>query len=164
MDAFISYSQEDVKDAVALLQLLQKTHGLSVWLDTQEKDIGASAMSKGIAMSSVFVIFLTKSYFARVFTIFEFETAIALLKKPVIVMWEGDERCGWYPDFKIHTDECPDEYKAKLFQDEAMKFGHRKHLRNVQVNVIAQRIRAKTTKTINTIKTTFVLPCTLASI
>jgi len=162
VDAFISHSQEDVKDAVALLQLLQKTHGLSVWLDTQENDNGVSGMSKGIAMSSVFVIFLTKSYFERVFTIFEFETAVAL-KKPVIVMWEGDERCGWYPDFKIHTDECPDEYKAKLFQDEAMKFEHRKHLRDVQVNVIAQRIRAKTIKTINTIKTTFVLPCTLAS-
>jgi len=153
MDAFISYSQEDVKDAVALLQLLQKTHGLSVWLDTQENDNGVSGMSKGIAMSSVFVIFLTKSYFERVFTIFEFETAVAL-KKPVIVMWEGDERCGWYLDFKIHIDECPDEYKAKLFQDEAMKFEHRKHLRDVQVNVIARRIHVETIKTINTIKTT----------
>jgi len=104
-------------------------------------------------MSSVFVIYIMKSYFERVFTIFELETAVAL-KKPVTVMWEGDERCGGYPDFKIHIDECPDKYKAKLFQDEAMKFELRKHLRDAQVNVIAKWIQAKTVETINTIKTT----------
>jgi len=80
-------------------------------------------------MSSVFVIFLTKSYFERVFTIFELETAVAL-KKPVIVIGEGDERCGGYPDFKIHIDECSDKFKAKLFRDEAMKFERRMYLRD----------------------------------
>merc|ERR1712060_656077 len=111
-----------------------------------EKDIAVSGMSKGIAMSSVFVTFLTKSYFQRVFTIFELETAVAL-KKPVIVIWEGDERCGGYPDLKWHIDICPNKYKAMLFQDEAMKFERRKHLRDAQVKVIAQRIQDITTKT-----------------
>merc|ERR1712060_314287 len=118
-----------------------------------EKDIAVSGMSKGIAMSSTFVIFLTKSYFERVFTIFELETAVAL-KKPVIVIWEGDERCGGYPDLKSHIDKCPNKYKVMLFQDEAMKFERRKHLRDAQVNVIAQRIHAKTIET-NTSKTTW---------
>jgi len=145
LDAFISYSQQDAQDAAALLQLLLKTHGLTIWLDSQEKDVAVSGMSKGIAMSRVFVIFLTKTYFERVFTIFELETAVAL-KKPIIVIWEGDERCGGYPDLKSHIDQCPNKYKAELFQDEAMKFERRIHLREAQVKVIAQRIQANTTK------------------
>merc|ERR1719285_680087 len=88
LDAFISHSQQDSKDAVAWLQLLLKTHGLGVRLSSQENDICVSAMSiKGIAMSCFFVIFLMKIYFERVFTILLLETTVAL-KKPVIVIWE----------------------------------------------------------------------------
>jgi len=107
LDAFISHSQQDAKYAVAWIQLLLMTHGLSVWLDSQENDISVSAMSKGIAMSCFFVIFLTKSHFERVFTIFQLETAV-VSKKPVIVICEGVERCGGYPDFKIHIDVHPE--------------------------------------------------------
>jgi len=148
LEAFISSSQQEV----ALLQLLLKTNGHSVWLHSQENNIGVSGMAKAIEMSSVFVFFQTKSYFERVFTIFKLETASGL-KKPVIVIWEGDERCGGCPDFKIQVDECPDKYKTKLFQDEAMKFERRKHLRDAQVNLIAQRIQAKTIETNSLITT-----------
>jgi len=145
-DAFISYSQQDAQDAVALLQLLLKAHGLSIWLDSQETDISVLGMSKGIAMSRVFVIFLTNSYFERIFTIFELETAVAL-KKPIIVIWEGDERSGGFSDLKSYIDKCPDKYQSELFQNEAMKFERRKHLRDAQVNEIAQRIRTMTVVT-----------------
>jgi len=61
LDAFISYSQQDGQDAAALLKLLLEKVGVNLWLDIHQEDISVTAMSRGIATSGVFLIFLTKS-------------------------------------------------------------------------------------------------------
>jgi len=138
-DAFISYSQQDAQDAVGLIYQLLKPHGVKVWLDVQsESEISVSRMSKSIAKSIVFLIYLTKSYFDRVFTVFELETALAL-DKHVIVIWEGDERRGGYTDFKFYIDACPDKYKD-IFNNEAIKFERKRHLQDAQIKMIAKMI------------------------
>jgi len=138
-DSFISYSQEDAQDAVGLIYLLLQPYGVKVWLDVQnESEISVSGMSKSIAKSSVFLIYLTKGYFDSVFTVFELETALAL-DKQIIVVWEGDERRGGYTDFKFYLDACPDKYKD-IFDNEAMKFERRKHQQDAQMKVIARMI------------------------
>merc|ERR1719184_103988 len=53
---------------------------IHVWLDSQQIDLTVSGMSRGIAMSRVFISFLTRSYFESVWTLFELETALALGK------------------------------------------------------------------------------------
>jgi len=139
-DAFISYSQQDALDAVALLNHLLKQHDVKSWLDLHiDSDISVPEMSKGIAKSSVFLIFLTKSYFERVYAVFELETALKL-GKLIIVVWEGDDRAGGYTEFKDYISTCPDTYKAHLFQNEALRFERRKHLQNAQIKIIADRI------------------------
>jgi len=140
LDAFISYSQSDAQDAAALLHhLLLKSRGVKTWFDQQQEVISVSAMSKGISRSSCFVLFLTKSYFERKFTVFELETALAL-EKQIIVVWEGDERHGGCSEFNSHMNACPEKYKEKLFEEEALKFERRKHLQDAQINSIADRI------------------------
>lgn len=144
LDAFLSYSQQDAQDAVAVLHLMLEKLDVHVWLDSQQIDISVSGMSRGIAMSRVFVIFLTKSYFEREFTLFELESALALGKK-VIVVWEAAEQRGGFPNLKSYIDLCPDKYKLGLFQDEAIKFERRKQLQDAQIKVIADRIRNEAT-------------------
>jgi len=140
LDAFISYSQQDALDAVALLDHLLKQRGVKSWLDLHiDSEISVPEMSKGIAKSSVFLIFLTKSYFERVFTVFELETALKL-GKLIIVVWEGDDRAGGFTEFKDYINACPDKYKAHLFQHEALRFERRQHLQNAQIELIADRI------------------------
>jgi len=139
LDAFLSYSQQDAQDAAALLKLLLEILGVHVWLDSQQIDIGVSGMSRGIAMSRVFLIFMTKSYFEREFTLFELESALAMGKK-IIVVWEADHRRGGFPNLKSYIDLCPDKYKVELFQAEAIKFERRRQLQDAQLKVIADRI------------------------
>jgi len=140
LDAFISYSQQDALDAVALLNHLLKQHDVKAWLDLHiESEISVPEMSKGIAKSSVFLIFLTKSYFERVYTVFELQTALKL-GKMVIVVWEGDDRAGGYTEFKDYINACPDIYRAHLFQNEAIRFERRQHLQDAQMKIIADRI------------------------
>jgi len=139
LDAFISYSQQDAQDAVGLIWHLLKPYGVKAWLDVQnESQTSVSRISMSIAKCSVFLIYLTKSYFERVFTVFELETALAL-DKQVIVVWEGDERRGGYTGFKIYIDACPDKYKD-IFHHEAIKFERRKHLQDAQIRMIAKMI------------------------
>jgi Holliday junction resolvasome RuvABC endonuclease subunit len=138
-DAFISYVQQDAQDAAGLLKILLERHGVIAWFDMQQADITVTGMSRGIAKSKVFLIFLTKSYFDRIFTVFELETALEL-GKPIIVVWEGDERRGGYTDFKIYMDECPDKYKVNVFYREAIKFERRKQLQEAQISVIARKV------------------------
>jgi len=139
LNSFISYNQQEAQDAAGLLHVLLQHHGVNVWFDMQQEDISVGGMSRGIAMSHCFLIYLTKSYFDRVFTVFELETAIEL-GKPIIVVWEGDERRGGFTDFKKYIEACPDKYKVQLFQNEAIKFERRKQLREAQIRVIAERI------------------------
>merc|ERR1719285_1137777 len=89
-DAFISYSRNDAKDAAGILYLLLKLKGLKAWVDQQHDDISVAGMSKGVSSSCVFILFLTKSYFKKTFTIFQLETALAL-NKQIIVVWEADD-------------------------------------------------------------------------
>jgi len=138
-DAFVSYSQIDSQDAVGLLYLLLKSRGVNIWFDQQQNDISVSGMSSGISKSGVFLIFLSCSYFNRVFTVFELETALSQ-NKEIIVVWEADERCGGHSNFNSHLEACPKKYKAKLFEKEAIKFERRKHLQEAQMNVLAERI------------------------
>jgi len=138
-DAFISYSQNDAKDAAGVLYLLLKLKGLKAWFDQQQDEISVAGMSKGISRSCVFILFLTKSYFKKTFTVFELETALAL-DKPIIVIWEGDDLCGGLSDFESYLEACPEKYKTRLFQKEALRFERRKYLQEAQINVIAERI------------------------
>jgi len=139
LDAFISYSQSDAKDAVGVLYLLLKLKGFQAWFDQQQDDISITGMSKGISKSCCFILFLTKSYFKKTFTVFELETALAL-NKEIIIVWEGDEQCGGHSDFDTYMKACPEKYKTQLFEKEALKFERRKHLQEAQVIVIAERI------------------------
>jgi len=140
LDAFISYSQQDGQDAAALLKLLLEKVGVNVWLDIHQDDISVTAMSRGISRSDVFLIFLTKSYFERVFTLFELESALEL-DKPIIVVYDADERHGGFHQFRTYIDVCPDIYKVELFQHEAIRFERRRPLQDTLVKVIAGRIR-----------------------
>jgi len=139
LDAFISYAQQDAKDAAALLNLLLRSHDVNSWFDFQQKNIGEAGMSRGVASSRCFLIFMTKSYFERVFTIFELETALALGKE-VIVVWEADEDCGGFTDLKSYINACPEKYKSELFSNEAIKFERRMHLQDAQMRVITEKI------------------------
>jgi len=139
LDGFVSYSQSDAQDAVGLLYLLLESRGFDIWFDQHQYDISVSGMSRGILSSRVFIIFLSKSYFQRVFTIFELETALTL-KKEIIVIWEGDERHGGYGNFKSYMEACPEKYRTTLFEKEAFKFERRKHLQEAQLNIISERI------------------------
>jgi len=138
-DAFVSYSQTDSQDAVGLLYWLLKSRGVTIWFDHQLEDISVSGMSSGISKSRVFVIFLSRSYFNRVFPVFELETAL-LQKKEILVVWEADERCGGHSNFKSYLEACPKKYKAKLFEKEAIRFERRGHLQEAQMDVLAKRI------------------------
>jgi len=139
LDAFISYSQSDAKDAVGVLYLLLKLKGFQAWFDQQQDDLSITGMSKGISMSCCFILFLTKSYFKKTFTIFELETALAL-NKEIIIVWEGDEKCGGHNEFQTYMNACPEKYRSHLFEKEALIFERRKHLQEAQMNVIAERI------------------------
>jgi len=139
LDAFVSYSQDDAQDAVALLYWLLKSREVKTWVDQQQADISVKAMSSGISKSRCFIIFLTKSYFKKHYPVFELETALKL-EKQIIVIWEGDVRCGGFSDFKSHIDACPEKYKGILFKKEALKFERRKHLQEAQINKIVHRI------------------------
>merc|ERR1712060_754959 len=118
---------------------LLKLKGLNAWFDQQQDDISTTGMSMGISKSCCFILFLTKSYFRKTITIFELETALAL-NKQIIVVWEGDDQCGGHSDFETYINACPEKYKDKLFEKEALKFERRKHLQEAQVNVIIERI------------------------
>jgi len=139
LDAFISYTHADSQDAAAVLSLLLKSRGIKTWFDQQQVDLSVRAMSKGISRSCCFIIFLTKSYFKRKFTVFELETALAL-DKTVIMVWEGDDRYGGFRDFKSYMKACPQKYKLKLFEQEALKFERRRQLQEAQMNIITDRI------------------------
>jgi len=139
LDAFISYSQGDSQDAAALLSLLLKSRGIETWFDQQQDNLNTSNMSKGISRSCCFIIFLTKSYFRRKFTVFELETALAL-EKTIIIIWEGEDRHGGFSNFKSYMNACPEKYKSILFEEEALKFERRKQLQEAQLNIIADRI------------------------
>jgi len=139
LDAFISYSQTDAKDAVEVLYLLIKLNGFNAWFDQQQDDISITGMSKGIANSCCVIFFLTKSYFRKTFTVFELETALALYKE-IIVVCEGDDQCGGHSDFETYMNACPEKYKTQLFHKEALKFERRKQLQEAQLNVIVERI------------------------
>jgi len=138
LDAFISYSQDDAQDAVEVLHLLLKPQGVKTWVDHQQDHITAKAMSSGISKSRCFIIFLTKSYFKKQYPVFELETALAL-EKQIIVIWEGDVRCGGFNDLKSHMAACPPKYEA-IFEREALKYERRQHLQEAQINKIANRI------------------------
>jgi len=138
LDAFVSYSQEDAQDAVALLYWLLKSRDVKTWVDQQQDDISVKAMSSGISKSRCFIIFLTKNYFKKHYPVFELETALKL-QKQIIVIWEGDVRCGGFSDFKSHIDACPAKYKA-IFKKEALKYERRQHLQEAQIKKIAERI------------------------
>jgi len=139
--AFISYVQKEAMDAAGILFLLLKQEGLKVWIDQQQDDISVRNMSKGVSSSCIFILFLTKSYFQKQFTVFELETALAL-NKQILVVWEGDNQCGpgSSSEFESYMEACPEKYKTRLFEKEALKFQRRKHLQEAQINVIAKRI------------------------
>merc|ERR1712060_68783 len=141
LHAFIPYVQNDAKDAAGILYLLLKQKGLKVWFDQQQDDISVRNMSKRVSSSSVFILFLTNSYFKKTFTVFELETALAL-NKQILVVWEGDDQCGrgGFSDFELYKEACPERYKTRLFEKEALEFERRMHLQEAQINVIAKRI------------------------
>jgi len=151
LDAFISYCENNALDAVGLLYWRLKSRGITIWFDQQQEEISVTSRSKGISKSSCFIIFLTDCYFKGVYTIFELETALAL-QKEVIIVWEGDERFGGFSNFNFHINACPEKYKAKLFEGEALKFERRKHLEAVQLKILADRIKKQGVQSVHSLK------------
>jgi len=138
-DAFISHCQKDAQDAAGLLFCLLKPLGVKAWLDMQQDDLTTSGMVQGIVKSRCFVIYLTKTYFTRVFTVFELEIAL-LTHRPLLVIWEGDERHQGLPSIESYIELCPAKYKERLFEKEALRFERRKNLQQTQLQIIVKII------------------------
>jgi len=139
-DAFISHSQADAQDAVGLLHHLLKRHSINSWVDVlQDKSITTQGMVQGIVQARWFIVYLTKGYFNRVYTIFELETAFKL-GKPLLVLCETDERHQGLPNVQSYIDICPDKYSERLFEKEVFPFERRKHLQDAQMKNIADKI------------------------
>eukprot|EP00808_Paulinella_micropora_P000255 g13037.t1 len=86
--AFLSHAQGQAGDVVRtiFLELDRKC-----WYDKEQVERTLAGMIKGIAMSEVFLIYLSKAYFTRPFCRFELQVA-RLLEKPIVVVREASER------------------------------------------------------------------------
>eukprot|EP00808_Paulinella_micropora_P016427 g21602.t1 len=115
--AFLSHAQAQAGDAVRtiFLELDRKC-----WYDKEQVERTLIGMVKGIAMSEVFLIYLSKAYFTRPYCRFELQVA-RLLGKPLVVVREASERLNRGPITFAQIEACNQQllgYDILAFTDE----------------------------------------------
>eukprot|EP00808_Paulinella_micropora_P024184 g83367.t1 len=86
--AFLSHAQAQAGDLVRTIYLELDR---KCWYDKEQVERTLVGMVKGIAMSEVFLIYVSKSYFTRPYCRFELQVA-RLLEKPIVVVREASLR------------------------------------------------------------------------
>eukprot|EP00808_Paulinella_micropora_P017921 g29714.t1 len=83
--AFLSHAQAQAGDLVRTIYLELDR---KCWYDKEQVERTLVGMVKGIAMSEVFLIYVSKAYFTRPYCRFELQVA-RLLEKPIVVVREA---------------------------------------------------------------------------
>eukprot|EP00808_Paulinella_micropora_P020489 g52976.t1 len=86
--AFLSHAQAQAGDVVRTIYLELER---KCWYDKEQVERTLGGMIKGIAMSEVFLIYVSKAYFTRPYCRFELQVA-RLLEKPIVVVREASLR------------------------------------------------------------------------
>eukprot|EP00808_Paulinella_micropora_P028174 g9595.t1 len=86
--AFLSHAQAQAGDLVRTIYLELDR---KCWYDKEQVERTLVGMVKGIAMSEVFLIYVSKAYFTRPYCRFELQVA-RLLEKPIVVVREASLR------------------------------------------------------------------------
>jgi hypothetical protein len=90
---FMSHSQKNSQDQCnAMCEVFTKA-GFLVWWDMIADDLTSSGMKTGVALSSVYLLFLNRGVLGRPFVLLEFEEALRL-EKPIVLVREIDARHG----------------------------------------------------------------------
>jgi hypothetical protein len=138
---FLSHAQADAQNQVAHLSVLLRDKDAKIWFDMDSERLEAKDMVRGIANSKVFLLYLTKSYFDRYFCRMEASVAKAL-NKPLIIVYEADERHGGAGDYVTLVNECTrkfPEFKEFLLTTEAIPMARRSFQRRAVVDEICKR-------------------------
>jgi hypothetical protein len=139
---FLSHAQMEAQNQCALLARLLSEARVPVWYDMDAERLEVSDMCRGIARSSFFLLYLTRSYFSRWFCRLEASVARAMGKQ-LIVVYESDSRHGGNSDYIALCREATDsrwpEYLPWLLGTEAIPMTRRGYAREATVGEIAKR-------------------------
>ena len=142
-DFFLSHAQAEAQNQVAHLSVLLRDRGAAVWFDQDSERLEARDMVRGVANSDCFVLYLTRSYLDRFFCRLEWAVADAL-QKPVVVVYEPDERFGGAGDYVKLVEACTrrqPQHKVFLLKTEAIPMARRAFQRRATVDEICKRAR-----------------------
>lgn len=164
-DTFLSHCQLESQDAVATLAMamLAKLKELkkeiesgahvaasaalhpdtkicgSLWYDQTAELIDTPSMVRGVAQSRTFILYATKTYFARPFCWLELQVAIEL-KKNIIVVWESDTRHYGFRFFGEFAKIVPRDVRDAVLRGEAETMHRRRFLREASINRIVRKV------------------------
>lgn len=94
--SFLSHVQRDSADVARNIRDTLLRKGMRMWYDKNMARLDCVGMIDGIIDSSMFTIILTKDYFSREYSIFEYCVAV-VTGKPVMAVYEVDPRHGGGP-------------------------------------------------------------------
>jgi len=103
-DSFLSHVQKQSSDMCRNIMDNCMKLGLSMWYDKTADRLDMRGIVDSILNSSVFILVLTKEYFKRPFCVYEHCIAI-VAGKPVITIFESDERYGGGPLGSFHLND-----------------------------------------------------------
>lgn len=89
-DFFLSHFQLNGGDPMRLLKEYLEKRGKKCWLDVDSTP-NPTGMMAGVAGSSVFLLYLTRGVFTRVWCQRELRSALEL-RKPIVLLWEQENR------------------------------------------------------------------------
>merc|ERR1719397_1164453 len=138
--AFLSHAQADTQDVVALLAMqLTTNHGMKVWLNMEAANLNVEGMVQRVGESETFVLFATRNYMVRPFSVFELLVAMELGKK-IQIVWAPDTRHNGFANFRDFMNMVPAEF-ASMFETEAIDYQRREPKKSVQLSLLANRLK-----------------------
>ncbi|KAH9257762.1 hypothetical protein BASA81_004228 [Batrachochytrium salamandrivorans] len=138
---FMSHAQAEAQNQVAHLSVLLRDKDAKIWFDMDSERLEARDMVRGIANSSTFLLYLTRSYLDRYFCRMELSIAKAL-EKPLVIVFEPDERFGGTSDYVQLVNQVTQKYpefRSFLLGSEAIPMARRAFQRRAVVDEVCKR-------------------------
>jgi len=143
-DCFLSHVQKNHSDFCSSLQLELSVNGIKVWFDMKATRLDSRGMISGVASAKYFVLVACKEYFERTWPVFELLIA-DIMKKPVIVLVETDERHGGI-SLNNFCSQLPKIW-VRLKDHELMKIQRRYPYRTAFISELKSRCSHEATMT-----------------
>ena len=137
---FLPYAQADAIDQCGVLQSQLALHGVKTWWDqVLQGALTEDAMRDGVTHARTYLLFLSKTVFARPFVLMELRRALEL-QHAIIFVHETDERNQGYERLEVLISKAPEEVRPLFRRVESVPYRRRLHEREAMVAELARRM------------------------